>query len=122
VKQTTTSNQQNRDLRERMRCSPLPMWIFDRDTLEILEVNAAAVSVYGYSFREFLSQTIVFLRPPEQVPLILHRTLQDKIACPSTNEVWTHRRADGSTFSVSITSEWLLWNDRRAELVTAAPV
>ena len=120
MKQLTTSTQQS-DVRDRMRCSPLPMWIFDRETLEILEVNAAAVNVYGYSFREFLSQTIVFLRPPAEVPLILHRTLHDEIACPSENEVWTHRRADGSTFSVSITSEWLIWNDRPAEFVTATP-
>ena len=120
--QNTCTERKDGDLLQRVRCSPLPMWIFDRETLEILEVNAAAVNVYGYSAREFLRQTIVFLRPPEEVPLILHRTLQDEIAGPSTNEVWTHRRADGSTFSVSITSEWLTWNERPAELVTATPL
>ncbi len=34
--------------------APLPMFVFASDTLEILDVNAAAVARYGYSREEFL--------------------------------------------------------------------
>ena len=35
--------------------SPLPMWIFDNETLRILAVNEAAVEKYGWSSEEFLA-------------------------------------------------------------------
>jgi diguanylate cyclase (GGDEF)-like protein len=38
--------------------NPLPMWIFEPKTQEMLEVNAAAVAEYGYPREEFLSMTI----------------------------------------------------------------
>jgi PAS domain-containing protein len=38
--------------------NPLPMWIFEPKTHEMLEVNAAAVAEYGYPREEFLSMTI----------------------------------------------------------------
>ena len=39
--------------------NPLPMWVFDIETLKIIAVNFAAVKVYGYSKDEFLSMTIL---------------------------------------------------------------
>ena len=34
--------------------NPHPTWVFDRETLHFLAVNAAAVRKYGYSRDEFL--------------------------------------------------------------------
>lgn len=121
MNQTAALGGKEEDVR-RLHGSEVPTWIFDRETLEILEVNQAAANLYGYSRVQFLRQTIVFLHPPEGVALILHKTLQSDLAGPSTNEVWTHRRADGSAFRVRIDSEWLTWNERPAELVMATPL
>ena len=44
--------------------NPLPMWIFDNDSLRILSVNEAAVQKYGWSEDEFLAMTIEDLRCP----------------------------------------------------------
>ncbi|RKS50562.1 PAS domain S-box-containing protein [Gillisia mitskevichiae] len=38
--------------------SPLPMWVLDKHTLEFLNVNDAAVSLYGYSKEEFLTMNV----------------------------------------------------------------
>jgi len=38
--------------------NPMPMWIFDGETLRFLEVNEAAIAHYGYSRDEFLSMSI----------------------------------------------------------------
>ena len=51
--------------------NPLPMWIYDLETLAFLEVNNAAIAKYGYSRDEFLSMTIKDIRPPEDVPRLL---------------------------------------------------
>ena len=38
--------------------SPLPMWVLERKTLQFLNVNTAAVQLYGYTHKEFLSMTV----------------------------------------------------------------
>jgi PAS domain S-box-containing protein len=45
--------------------NPIPMWIFDRETLGFLEVNEAAVQTYGYSRAQFARMTLMNIRPPE---------------------------------------------------------
>ena len=50
--------------RELFDCSPLPMWVFDLETLAFLAVNTAAIQHYGYSRQEFGALTIADLRPP----------------------------------------------------------
>ena len=47
------------------------MWVYDIPTLQILDVNAAAIERYGYSRLEFLALTIRDLRPLEDVPKFL---------------------------------------------------
>src|SRR5690606_30521583 len=50
--------------------SPIPMWIYDLETYEFLDVNNAAVCNYGYSRTEFLQMTIKDIRPVDDVPLL----------------------------------------------------
>ena len=47
--------------------SPQPMWIFDQDTLKFIEVNNATLSHYGYSEEEFLSMTLLDIKPKEEI-------------------------------------------------------
>ena len=51
--------------------SPLPMWVYDSETLGFLAVNDAAVRHYGYTRQEFLGMTIKDIRPPEDVEGVL---------------------------------------------------
>jgi PAS domain S-box-containing protein len=45
--------------------NPLPMWVFDADSLAFLAVNRAAIAQYGYSREEFLAMTLRDIGPPE---------------------------------------------------------
>lgn len=47
---------------------PLPMWIYDLDTLRFLAVNKEAIHHYGYSEEEFKQMTIRDIRPQEDIP------------------------------------------------------
>jgi len=38
--------------------NPNPMWVFNSDTLQFVEVNRSAIELYGYTADEFLSMTI----------------------------------------------------------------
>src|SRR5579863_10250766 len=47
--------------------NPLPMWVFERETLQILQVNDAALRHYGYDRVEFLQMSALDLHPAEEV-------------------------------------------------------
>ena len=51
--------------------NPIPMWVFDQETLCFLEVNDAALQNYGYSREEFLSMGMPDIRPEEDVPALM---------------------------------------------------
>ena len=53
----------DREFRYLFLNNPLPMWVFDRETLRFLEVNEAALRKYGYTREEFLSMRISDIRP-----------------------------------------------------------
>src|SRR6185312_2006167 len=48
--------------------NPLPMWVYDLETLAFLAVNQAAIKQYGYARDEFLAMTIRDIRPAEDLP------------------------------------------------------
>ena len=100
--------------------NPLPMWVYDRDTLEFLAVNEAALAHYGYSRDEFLSMTIKDIRPAEDV-----QTLVDKLSSENgfnSAGTWNHRKKDGGVIDVEIISHPLLFGGRNGKLVLANDV
>jgi PAS domain S-box-containing protein len=100
---------------------PHPTWVFDRETLRFLAVNAAAVRKYGYSSDEFLKMTIKDIRPPEDVPVLLDSVTRVRDGNESMG-IWRHRRKDGTDIDVEITSYALSFADRPAEVVVAVDV
>ncbi len=97
----TALNMDDRAYRTIFEASPDPMWIFDEATLRFLEVNKAAIDIYGYSHDEFLGMTLREIRPQEDVPALLasiHPTGET-----GTN-IWTHLKKDGSELQVTVFS------------------
>lgn len=47
--------------------SPIPMWIYNLDTLMFVEVNEAATKHYGYSRKEFKMMSVLDIRPPGEI-------------------------------------------------------
>lgn len=115
--------QQLRETEQRFRLlferNPLPFWVFDRETLRFLEVNERAEEHYGYTREEFLSMTILDIRPEEDREAILAFV---RGGSTTNGEVTRHQRKDGSELEVRI-----YWNDiefegRGARLVLAEDV
>ncbi len=97
--------------------NPEPMWVYDFETLKILDVNEAATRRYGYSNSEFLLLTIKDIRPQEDVPKFLE-LLPDTPNSDRTGP-WRHRLKDGTIIQVLITSHTVKFGDRNARLVMA---
>jgi diguanylate cyclase (GGDEF)-like protein/PAS domain S-box-containing protein len=103
--------------------NPHPMWVFDMDTLRFLEVNAAAVELYGYSREEFLARTILDIRPPqtrEERDRFLGRLAT--LSGPSRNFPSQHQRRDGQRIDVEMSGDDLPFDGHRARLVLAHDV
>jgi len=97
---------------------PQPMWIYDVETLRFLDVNDAACDAYGYPRAAFLRLTVGDIRPENDRTLV--QTLdRHTTAHGATTRLWRHRRADGRTFYVDITSADLLFEHRNARIVLA---
>lgn len=101
--------------------NPLPMWVYDLETLEFLEVNDAAVASYGYSREEFLRMRIADVRPEEDVEALLEDVQQPRPALQQRAR-WRHRRKDGALLDVEVSSHTLRFKDRDAALVVARDV
>ena len=101
--------------------NPLPMWVYDLETLQFLEVNAAAVAHYGYPRDEFLGMRLTDIRPPEDVPRLLANVTRERAALEESGD-WRHRLRDGRIIDVDITSHLLTFGGQRAALVVAQDV
>ncbi len=98
--------------------SPTPMYVFDRGTLRFLNVNGAALDRYGYTREEFLNLTVVDLRPPEDVPLLMQ-------ALENTQTdlgVFRHLAKDGSIIHAAIRRYELRYRGKPACMIHALDV
>ena len=102
--------------------NPLPVWVYDLETLAFLAVNDAAVKHYGYSREEFLRMTIKDIRPPEDVPLLLERLSKPGIGFHLSDVCWRHRKKDGTIIYVEITCHSFVFEEHIAEVVLAHDV
>jgi PAS domain S-box-containing protein len=84
--------------------NPLPMWMYDRDTLKFVMVNDAAVEQYGYSKDELSRMTIADIRPEEDRPE------QDR-------KVWRHRKKDGTIVFVEVKANDFVSDGKNVRLV-----
>ncbi len=101
--------------------NPLPMWVYDRESLRFLDVNQAALNHYGYDRKRFLSMTLMDIRPPEDWEKIKAAVASDENTGES-NHSWLHLKADGTAIEVTIYSSWLTYEGRAASLVAVVDV
>jgi diguanylate cyclase (GGDEF)-like protein/PAS domain S-box-containing protein len=83
--------------------NPLPMWICDEQTMDMLAVNEAALGSYGYTRAEFLALKTTDVLVPEDTGRYLE-TGRARDPTRSFTSQWRHRRKDGSVMDVETVS------------------
>lgn len=101
--------------------NPLPMWVFDRDTLRFLAVNDTMLASYGYSRKELLGRGILDIRLPEDVAAVQAESQRDNAQRPQ-GKTWTHLCKDGSRLRAEIHTRDIVFDGRPARLVLAVDV
>ena len=83
--------------------NPEPMWIYDPETLEFIEVNEAAINHYGYSEKEFMNMTLLDIRPEEDAETLKENVKQNK-GTTAYSEEWVHLTKDGTKIDVELSA------------------
>jgi two-component system cell cycle sensor histidine kinase/response regulator CckA len=117
--QLTKSEQQYRLLFDH---NPNPMWVYDDSTRAFLAVNEAAIHRYGYTREEFLSMTRRDLRVQSDSEAAQRPANRAETA--AGGQAWNgqHRRKDGSTIDVAVTSHAITFDGHAACLALALDV
>ncbi|MEB3828980.1 PAS domain-containing sensor histidine kinase [Phormidium sp. CCY1219] len=105
--------------RQLFESHPLPMWVYDVETLAFLAVNDAAIHAYGYSREEFLSMTIVDIRPCEYREELLQQVAHCRHMHYFRSGIWRHCKKDGTIIDVEITSNAIAFDGKSARVVLA---
>ncbi len=101
--------------------TPLPMWVFDIETLSFLQVNEAATKQYGYSEDEFHSMTFRDIRPDASEPSFQAHV--EEWRQPGRHQGhWQHTRKEGKPFEVDVISHLFEHAGRNVRLVVAQDV
>jgi PAS domain S-box-containing protein len=103
--------------------NPWPTFIYDLETLAILDANEAAVRGYGFCRDEFLAMSVRDIRPPEEVPAFLEEVERIRAGGGRVpGRSFRHRRKDGSLLEVEVAGAPVTFGGRPARLVIALDV
>ncbi|MCL6495089.1 MAG: PAS domain S-box protein, partial [Ignavibacterium sp.] len=101
--------------------NPEPIFIYDKENLKFLEVNEAALMLYGYSRDEFLQLDLTDLYSPEDIQTLLD-SFSDSELDKKFSRPFKHRRKDGSTVFVEISRSEFKFNDKDAHFTIVRDV
>src|SRR5437870_5056825 len=81
------------------------MWVVDEESLRFLDVNEAAIALYGYSHDEFLAMTLCDLGSTDDKAVLdrfHHQMSERKLPDGENRCVWCHVRKDGFPIHVEV--------------------
>ena len=84
--------------------NPVPMWVYDAQTLNIIAVNAAALAQYGYTREEFVSLSLFDLHHPSDAAQ-LHKHMDLAAHEKHAPTAWRHRDRNGELIEVETVTE-----------------
>jgi len=96
--------------------NPVPMYIYDTESLMIMDANAAMIDSYGFTRDELTSMTIGGIRPREDVSKVMEN-VTDLRSKQVYLGIWRHTKKDGSVIDVEITSSDFPFENSPARLV-----
>jgi PAS domain S-box-containing protein len=109
------------DFRAIFQKHPIPMWIYEIETLRVLAANDHALQHYGYSREEFLSLRTTDLSVPADVPALLS-AIGRFDGSQDRSGPWRHRRADGSVIWADLAVQGIVFDGKPAVLASASDV
>ena len=103
---------------------PVPMWVYDRDSLQLLSINDAAVAKYGRPREALVGQHLSVLRIQE--PAVTddgsEAVRAEPEAHPVSGSVERHRGEGDRVIEMELDIQPVAWSEHNANLVVAVDV
>ncbi len=93
---------------------PDPIFIYDVENLKFLEVNSAALDLYGYTREEFLEMDLTDLYAPEDIQSLIETSNKEK--GNRYGGPWRQKRKNGTSIIVEIGKVNVEFEGRRAHM------
>src|SRR6266436_5097798 len=101
--------------------NPMPMWVFDTQTMGFLSVNDAAVQHYGYSREKFLGMKLREIWPEDE--WVSHTEALHQLGdAYHSSRNWRHLKADGSEIQVLTFGRRVSFDGHDGYLVAVADI
>jgi diguanylate cyclase (GGDEF)-like protein/PAS domain S-box-containing protein len=117
----TEAKRQQASFRLLFENNPVPMWVYDVNSLRFLAVNDSALVHYGYSREQFLAMTSADIRPPEE-----HERFKQFVRATGGahdgQQTWRHQKSDGTEINVVVYARRLSYDGHEAALIAAIDV
>lgn len=119
-----TLTEREHAFRQLFESNPLPMWLIDVHSTQIVAVNDAMIEKYGWSREEFTSKKSMELRPVEERTESLAMIERIRQGAPqlTTQGVWRHQLKDGRIISVDVFARIIEFDGRPVIMAVANDV
>lgn len=94
---------------------PEAMFIYDIENLKFLDVNDAALKLYGYKRNDFLNMDLTDLYAPEDIQTLI-QTGDSKIIQGSYSGPWRHKKNDGTSVLVELRRSSIEFRGKKSHL------
>jgi len=91
---------------------PEAIFIYDLDNLKFLDVNNAALKLYGYKRNDFLNMDLTDLYAPEDIQTLIQSGDNKALNIGP----WRHKKHDGSSILVELTRTSIDFQNKKAHL------
>ena len=95
--------------------SPEPIFIYEIENLKFIEVNDAALKLYGYRRDEFLQMDLTDLYAPEDIQTLIESSSQ-KSMLGTFSGPWRHKKKNGSSILLEIGKSSIDYKGKKAHL------
>jgi len=93
--------------------NPMPMWMIAKDDLSIIDVNEAAVQLYGYTKAELLQTGVKNLRPKEDFGIQMEGYAMEM---DNSQRIVRHLKKDGTVMFVELIAYDIIFEGRPVRL------
>src|SRR5687768_5910974 len=102
--------------------SPLPMLVYDVQSLIFLDVNEAALQLYGYSKSEFVSMSISSILPENRKQEYLDNLMQLRTSSSHYRTIAQHLKKSGELMFIETQSDPIDFGGIKARLVVSTDI
>lgn len=102
--------------------NPSALLIWNFETKNIIECNAKALDLYGYTKEEFLQLSVRDIRPEDELEKFDNATTSEIAYNNATTTAWKHKRKNGDTFFINVSKHLIDYKGVRCALIMVTDI